>query len=325
MADDNDVFAGQLRLMNGMGFTDNDVNRRALKQTAGKLYAAVDLIVEGKVKETDDDDDIPLGTRLLNSPPRARTPPPAVRYRFPPLSVDAQKKIVQLHQMGFKDEGKSRHALSKTNWDPEGAAVLLLDKADELDSGFSAIEVIRTPNPTEQLATLGSTSSGFGTNNFSTSPSFSNLNTFSSSYGAPQPAMNADPFGDLTSSFNTQPSVAYGYQQPSLNYQQPTPSFQQPTYNAYQSPAANLFQPAAIQPSYAASQPAARTAPDPFDPFGDEYSIEPARVSQGNPFTSPASGGFPPTAAAPSMAGATQFGDPAFLRQQLRPTGYQLK
>ncbi|KAJ3057346.1 hypothetical protein HK097_008440 [Rhizophlyctis rosea] len=318
MSDDsNDIFSGQMRLMVGMGFTDPEVNRRALKQAGGKLSTAVDLIVEGKVNADDEDDDIPLAAALNLSPTvkRTRTPEPAIKYRFPPLSVEAQKKIVQLHQMGFKDEGKARHALSKSKWDLEDATILLLEKGDELESGFSATEVIRQSRPTEDLAGMGGSSTSVG--GFGGSP-----------YGAAQTGLGADPFGSVpfgggsgypqpaANLFQPQPS----YQQPS--YQQPSyqqPSYQQPSYTTFQ-PAAPLFNPTPTANSFAVSQPAPRTQPDPFDPFGDEFAISQSAPggAVGNPFTSPASSGFPSTAAANQL-------DPSFLRQQLRPTGYQFK
>ncbi|RKO90986.1 hypothetical protein BDK51DRAFT_29826 [Blyttiomyces helicus] len=141
MADSDDVFAGQLRLLTSMGFTNPDENRKALRITEGKLYAAVELIVSGKVDETPEPSAsiLPRSRSPLptDSSPPTPTPPPGPRYKFPSLTPDKQHLMFQLHSMGFKDEGKRRHALHISKWEVEQAAVLLLEKSDELDSGFS--------------------------------------------------------------------------------------------------------------------------------------------------------------------------------------------
>ncbi|KAJ3288479.1 hypothetical protein HK104_008154 [Borealophlyctis nickersoniae] len=344
MADTDDVFSGQNKLLINMGFTDPSQNRRALAQAHGKLYAAIDLIVSGKVKDTDDDD-IPLAASSSTSSlsPRFQRPKQEeqkIRYRFPPLSPEAQHKIFQLHSMGFRDEGKSRHALSKAKWDVEVAAVLLLEKAAELDSGFSAIEVIKPKTASEDLAAAfgGGQQQGFG----GPVDTFSGFQTggaglggvglgatsgmgATSGFGA-----SADPFGGFQAGGNgvgTGFGAPSGFVQPSgygggvdpFSEFHPTPQLPARPHVTFNPQPLQPLQP--LQPP----QPPQQAALDPFDPFGDEFSVDGAPLVPSASRDYPELTGFEildsafPSTSQPGLP----LSNPAALRQQLRPTGFQ--
>ncbi|KAI8914976.1 hypothetical protein DFJ77DRAFT_42042 [Powellomyces hirtus] len=159
----DDVFCGQIKILQSMGFPDVEVNRAALHQTEGKINAAVDLIVSGEpitpVSQAPPailtSFDPLLQGSSTHSPARSPLTPktpstPTRKYR--PLPPDQQHAIFQLHQMGFRQEGKSRDALNGTKWNVDAAVAVLLDRGDELNEDY---DLISAP-PTSELQGLGS-------------------------------------------------------------------------------------------------------------------------------------------------------------------------
>ncbi|TPX59117.1 hypothetical protein SpCBS45565_g07819 [Spizellomyces sp. 'palustris'] len=146
---DDDIFAGQIRVLQTMGFPDPDINRRALAKAEGKIYTAIDFIVSGDVNAPETSTahssnafDLSSFDPLSSTPsntksatPRSSNPTP----KYTPLPPAKQHAIFQLHQMGFKQEGKARHALHKTNWNVEEAVMLLLERDGELDESFDRV------------------------------------------------------------------------------------------------------------------------------------------------------------------------------------------
>ncbi|KAJ3016350.1 hypothetical protein HKX48_004069 [Thoreauomyces humboldtii] len=59
--------------------------------------------------------------------------------KFRALPPAQQHMLFQLHQMGFRSEGRCRHALSKTDWHVENAVLLLLDCNNALDDAFDEV------------------------------------------------------------------------------------------------------------------------------------------------------------------------------------------
>jgi len=159
-----DDFSGPLKMLNKMGFTDNSLNRRALTQAGGRIYAAIDLIVAGQVKSdtlsrsggggngqgraytVQQQQRVPTSAPSKSTSTSTSTSTTTMRYKFPTLSPDNQRKLLQLNAMGFTDEGKCRHALEKCQWNVEEAVVVLVDKERELDSGFSAVDSVKVSN-----------------------------------------------------------------------------------------------------------------------------------------------------------------------------------
>ncbi|KAL2915785.1 Protein gts1 [Polyrhizophydium stewartii] len=157
----NEDFAGQLKVLASMGFTDMPLNRRALRQSMGRVNQAIDLIVAGEV--VDDTpaagagghgaEDRPLAEMYVRTshpggsvfrpvaPGAAHQQPPQdsslPMFIFPVLDPLQQDKVLQLAGLGFNDEGRIRHALHKSKWNVEVAAGLLLEDYGSLDSGFS--------------------------------------------------------------------------------------------------------------------------------------------------------------------------------------------
>ncbi|KAJ3019922.1 hypothetical protein HKX48_001566 [Thoreauomyces humboldtii] len=165
MADDH--FAGQVKILQNMA--NEEQNRAALFKSKGKINSAIELIVSGAdLTPTPEDSNHSILTSfdpLASSPqrgsagsaPRSPQTPQIPTLKFKPLGVPEQHKIFILHQMGFRQEGKSRDALHRTKWDVEAAATLLLDKNDELDERFDCINA-----PAAEFAAPGGSGVGGG-------------------------------------------------------------------------------------------------------------------------------------------------------------------
>ncbi|KAI8913344.1 hypothetical protein EDD86DRAFT_244988 [Gorgonomyces haynaldii] len=117
----NEDFYGQLKTLRSMGFTDLDMNRRVLRQVDGKLQLALEALTTGQIEQ-----------KTVKKQPSREIP----LYAFPSLEPDQQAKVFTLAELGFQDEGKIRHALTKSKWNVEMAANLLAEDVG-LESGFS--------------------------------------------------------------------------------------------------------------------------------------------------------------------------------------------
>ncbi|KAH6601231.1 hypothetical protein BASA50_001755 [Batrachochytrium salamandrivorans] len=176
-------FAGQLRVLQSMGFSDIQTNRCALKQSMGRINDAIELITTGTVNmnpsgnansnSSSDQDNRPLGEIYTSLPGQTRqhhalnqniaspttggasafnsNTQPIARsgplYIFPVLDMAKQQAVLQLADLGFTDEGKIRHALHKAKWDVQAAAEFLVEQFDDLLSGFSG-QPVETLQPT---------------------------------------------------------------------------------------------------------------------------------------------------------------------------------
>lgn len=271
----DDVFAGQIRVLQGMGFPDPHVNRKALAKAGGKINAAIDLIVSGKVDEgPDPDEDTPLGLSLntnvlaafdpLSSSPAssARTStttstPSKPQYKYKPLPPDKQHAIFQLHQMGFRQEGKARHALNKANWNVEEAVVIMLDRERELDEAFDAVNVPAPPPATQSnTRNIG----GKGVRWSDQKPQESQHRSPFEELATLQPAFTSPPASN--SAFD---SVTWSLQ-PQLPNRTPATTSNPPafSYTNQQNPVL----------SRNTTHPQPSPASDPFeDPFADDYRI----------------------------------------------------
>jgi hypothetical protein len=116
-------FYGSLKYLASMGFTDIQLNKRALYHTNGNVQQAIEFITDPNLFEPKD------------AAPKANQGP---QYLFPKLSEDQAAKVLQIAQLGFTDEGKIRHALFLQDWDVEQAVDRLLDADSALRSDFSA-------------------------------------------------------------------------------------------------------------------------------------------------------------------------------------------
>ncbi|KAI9101099.1 hypothetical protein DFS34DRAFT_613151 [Phlyctochytrium arcticum] len=315
-ANDDDVFSGQLKIMANMGFPDATLNRRALLQAEGRIYAAVDLIVSGNVKETPatssgnagskDAFDMTafdplanrtgssasLGTRSSRSNLSSQSSladPPVIKYK--PLSPDKQHLIVQLHQMGFRNEGKARNALTLSKWKVEEAVEILLEREKDLDVYFDAINKPSSSTPSTSFNGRGSAPAGFSGGHTgaeegspfndlaSLSSAFTNLNTQTSGSARNVSWQSRPSYASPPSSFDSHvPQSAAQF--PSII---PGPSILKPTginlgSPAYNAPMTNQ-QPFHQQQNQFYQPPQQQQQQEPLtpgqDPFADPFADPP--------------------------------------------------
>jgi hypothetical protein len=118
-------FYGSLKYLASMGFTDIQLNKRALYHTNGNVQQAIEFITDPSLLDQTQQSAV----KQQNQAPQ---------YLFPKLSEDQAAKVLQIAQLGFTDEGKIRHALFLQGWDVEQAVDRLLDSDNSLQSDFSA-------------------------------------------------------------------------------------------------------------------------------------------------------------------------------------------
>ncbi|KAJ3271570.1 hypothetical protein HDV01_006532 [Terramyces sp. JEL0728] len=136
---------GQLKQLAIMGFTDVELNKRALYKTGGQFQAAIEYITDPALLDHEPvappRPSQPSNTQSSyrsNIPPSRPDPQPKLpEYIFPRLDADKAEKVLTIASMGFNDEGKIRHALTLSNWDLENAVAKLMDENDTLSSMFS--------------------------------------------------------------------------------------------------------------------------------------------------------------------------------------------
>ncbi|KAJ3159184.1 hypothetical protein HK101_001118 [Irineochytrium annulatum] len=104
--DPNESFAGQLKILAGMGFSDTDKNRLALQRSGGKLQQSIDWIVTDSIPEHGAEDE-----SLFNLAPM-----PAAR----------RAGLKELKSMGFTDLEANEQALREARDDVDKAVVLLM-------------------------------------------------------------------------------------------------------------------------------------------------------------------------------------------------------
>ncbi|KAI8823551.1 uncharacterized protein EV422DRAFT_521417 [Fimicolochytrium jonesii] len=275
----DDPFAMQVKRLQAMGFPDGDINRAALFKTEGKINAAVDLIVSGApltpitIEDakhySHDESRPPLNPLLTDFDPLLRKQPSSANLggvspgrspttqtymrKFKPLPPPEQHKIFQLHQMGFKQEGKSRDALNRTKGNVDAAVALLLEKGDELNEDYECTNPL--PKAGTGLAPFSAplpSTSGAGSTWTSSLQELNAVNWGASqNRPAPSPASNA---AAQSLTWNVQP-----------------PSYQPPsTGQAW----ANRSITSGYAPmlSNRSPQPQAAAAPPPINPFEDPFA-----------------------------------------------------
>ncbi|KAJ3113376.1 hypothetical protein HDU96_003479 [Phlyctochytrium bullatum] len=105
----NETFAGQLRMLHGMGFTDLDKSRLgalALKRSNGRIQEAIDMLVNDNIPEETPDD------AYLSSLP---------------LSTRTREGLRELKSMGFTNVHANLEALRQARDDVEKAYVILME------------------------------------------------------------------------------------------------------------------------------------------------------------------------------------------------------
>ncbi|KAH6565089.1 hypothetical protein BASA62_007470 [Batrachochytrium salamandrivorans] len=276
-------FAGQLRVLQSMGFSDIQTNRCALKQSMGRINDAIELITTGTVNMNPN---LPGQTRQhhalnqniaspttggasafnSNTQPIARSGP---LYIFPVLDMAKQQAVLQLADLGFTDEGKIRHALHKAKWDVQAAAEFLVEQFDDLLSGFSGQPVETLQPTTPSLGRSAAFRDRSATDAFSYTPGRTLVATASSAAAAAA-SDSHNPFAAASSSsggggggipFQHQPSP---FQQHHLAIAQP------PLASAM----TNLSAPPKLTPlaskRYTSDQKVVLAE---FDPFSDDHQI----------------------------------------------------
>ena len=138
-------FQGQQKLLFSMGFTDFQANHEALLACGGQFQQAVAYLTNPQERQE-------IAAQAQKSSTAYKITekyknPASDLDRFPPRDRDQSQKVAQVRQLGFKDQGKIRHALELSGWDVEGAVTMLLDDDAQLDSNFSAQEPNHDPFP----------------------------------------------------------------------------------------------------------------------------------------------------------------------------------
>ncbi|KAI8853833.1 hypothetical protein BC829DRAFT_439629 [Chytridium lagenaria] len=103
--DPNENFAGQLRMLHGMGFQDVDKSRLALKRSNGRIQEAIDMLVNDNIPPEDPDD---LSSLALTSRTR--------------------EGLRQLKSMGFTNVEANLQALRMARDDVDQAYILLVEQ-----------------------------------------------------------------------------------------------------------------------------------------------------------------------------------------------------
>ncbi|KAJ3325474.1 hypothetical protein HDV06_004333 [Boothiomyces sp. JEL0866] len=202
---------GQLKQLAIMGFTDVELNKRALYKTGGQFQAAIEYITNPSLlDQAPEQPSAPIYQSNTQQSYRPNIPArPEVRadlpeYIFPKLDADKAEKVLAIASMGFDDEGKIRHALTLSNWDLENAVAKLMDENDSLSSMFSGqktgnIQQI-TPKPID-LPAVNHRSNSFGA-----------PQSWTNSFNQPNqaPNRNANPF-------TVQPTPAFNNSRTSVN------------------------------------------------------------------------------------------------------------
>ncbi|KAI9017347.1 hypothetical protein BC832DRAFT_544313 [Gaertneriomyces semiglobifer] len=287
-ADTDDIFSGQIRVLQSMGFPDVALNRRALQRAEGRINEAIEHILAGSVPDEPQGPTPHQGTHgghlnndntallaifdplhaTAGSRPEAATPAATTSdnhtrtYKFPALSPTQQHALFQLHQMGFRSPGKTRHALHLADWDVSRAVEVFLERESTLDEAFSALN--EPGSGGGNAFTAGSTSTGMGGAPMRYNPTTTSTTTTSVTNkvatplsglhaAAPQNLMH-DPFADpFVTSHSSLPSTGMNHStlgQPHLSTNIPPPAYR------------------AIPPP-----PTSPPPPVPSDPFADEYRI----------------------------------------------------
>lgn len=132
-----------------MGFTDLEQCRQAAKAADGVLPLAVEYLTNGiPAPKSNSSSGRSNNTNTNQYSAGANTSAKATttRWTFPKLTQSQAERVLQCAAMGFNDEGKIRHALSKTNWSTEEALELLLNDDGGLSSSFSSFEASSKSN-----------------------------------------------------------------------------------------------------------------------------------------------------------------------------------
>ncbi|KAJ3187959.1 hypothetical protein HDU85_006352 [Gaertneriomyces sp. JEL0708] len=285
--DTDDIFSGQIRILQSMGFPDVALNRRALQRAEGRINEAVEIILAGSVadepqgpishqvthgRQLNNDNTALLaifdplhataGSRPEGATPSATTSNNDTRtYKFPALSPTQQHALFQLHQMGFRSPGKTRHALHLADWDVSRAVEVFLERESTLDEAFSALN--EPVSGDRNVFTAGSTSTGMGgtpmryntTATSTTTTTMANkvATPLSGLHAAPQNLMH-DPFADPFVTSHT-PLPPTGVSNSTLGQSHCSTNIPPPAYRAIPPP------------------PTSPPPPVPSDPFADEYRI----------------------------------------------------
>eukprot|EP00842_Homolaphlyctis_polyrhiza_P005805 jgi/Hompol1/6225/HPOL_001336-RA len=258
-----------------------EINRKALIKAGGRFNEAIEYISSGDVELSS------TGNNRSRNQPKPADPPvvvPPPRFIFPVLTASQQQQVLRLADLGFVDEGKLRHALALASWDSDRAASLLIERNDELDSGYTGTPIDQFPTPASPFA------SPFGSPAAAHSP-------------PALPPRNVDPYAAMRQiDPSTQSSGIFSY-----NNQQQT-AFSPPKYQSFD-PSSN-FGGAASSSSSASLHnpfaPAAHAAPahapsSPSRSFARTSS--PSRsVQTRGPFGAPAAAAATTTSPKPSQS-----------------------
>ncbi|KAJ3355526.1 hypothetical protein HDU91_005664 [Kappamyces sp. JEL0680] len=149
-------YAHTLRLLLNMGFSDMEANRRAVRACNGLLQNSIEYLTNGGQAV---DQPKTLSTQFgahAATATRRSTPQSVARPTFPKLNQDQASKVLQCGGMGFTDEGKIRHALTKSKWVVEAAIDLLL-RDEGLESDFSSYEKNQAPGVSQHATGFSGT------------------------------------------------------------------------------------------------------------------------------------------------------------------------
>ncbi|KAJ3329010.1 hypothetical protein HDU76_008839 [Blyttiomyces sp. JEL0837] len=231
--DPNEPFAGQLKYLHNMGFTDIELNRKALSKSGGKIQQSIEYIVSGEVPEHGADDE-----PLVN---------------LAPLPADTRAALKELRSMGFKNDVANLELLREFNNNVEQVIIHLVEAengpvkpgsgADFLPNSSSAktvpgkkgkkSAVKLSPSPNTATKTLADVfgaapvwSPGLSTSpgkpSLSTSPNRIQQRTENNGYGYLIPTLESSPPKSFSStrsqtfdkSFGTSPTsnVTFGFE-----------------------------------------------------------------------------------------------------------------
>ena len=133
-------FQGQQKLLLSMGFTDTRANHEALTACGGQFQQAVAYLTNPDSKQEIAQQALQSSSSYkLSERYKPTVETKSFGYTFPPLDRDQTRKVAQVAQLGFDDQGKIRHALDLANWDVEIAITMVLDDDGRLLSDYSAI------------------------------------------------------------------------------------------------------------------------------------------------------------------------------------------
>ncbi|KAJ3108765.1 hypothetical protein HDU97_000165 [Phlyctochytrium planicorne] len=124
--DANENFAGQLRMLHGMGFQDIPKSRLALTRSNGRIQEAIDMLVNDNIPAPDPDE-VPLADLAI--------------------TTRAREALRELKSMGFTNTTANLEALRMSQYDVDKAYIILMEATNGPVKAGSGYDLMAASNP----------------------------------------------------------------------------------------------------------------------------------------------------------------------------------